>query len=385
MCCSNDAQARLAEAAAKVQRTEGSKKRKAAIAAGEDTDAKPKTSGAGQPNDEAAIINKPKRRPAGSAAGGGGGRQPATKPKGSSSATQHQRRGSGASAAGAAGGKAQKAQPTGPAQQKAAAAPTKQQPKQQPKPQPAKQTAASSAQLRQDAKLFDPLASKGTAASGSAGSGSGDAVSEFSDADSSEDGQGNAHSGGSDAGTSSSSGGGSSGGGGGSSVADDNGAKGSSGSGGGADNSSGGGGGQQAGDVDHETRTAAAMMSVEVKSALIGLDCISYFCCIWVKLLVSCHGLHSALLWCMSATDTLVAVENCAYSMPMQPEKKERPKRKRKTDTKFLVLPAHKCQLLDDPLANACMYGGLDAAKQPECMGAFAALSFFTPRSQLLK
>lgn len=53
-----------------------------------------------------------------------------------------------------------------------------------------------------------------------------------------------------------------------------------------------------------------------------------------------------------------------------QPEKKERPKRKRKTDTKFLVLPAHKCQLLDDPLANACMYGGLEGAHASECIGA---------------
>ena len=55
---------------------------------------------------------------------------------------------------------------------------------------------------------------------------------------------------------------------------------------------------------------------------------------------------------------------------PLQVETKARPKRKRKTDAKFLVLPAHKCQLLDDPLANACMYGGLDGAKQPECLGA---------------
>lgn len=53
-----------------------------------------------------------------------------------------------------------------------------------------------------------------------------------------------------------------------------------------------------------------------------------------------------------------------------QVEKKARPKRKRKTDAKFLVLPAHKCQLLDDPLANACMYGGLEEARQPDCLGA---------------
>jgi hypothetical protein len=56
--------------------------------------------------------------------------------------------------------------------------------------------------------------------------------------------------------------------------------------------------------------------------------------------------------------------------MSIKVEKKARPQRKRKTDAKFLVLPAHKCQLLDDPLANACMYGGLEEARQPDCLEA---------------
>lgn len=78
------------------------------------------------------------------------------------------------------------------------------------------------------------------------------------------------------------------------------------------------------------------------------------------------------------ASDVLQSLRSdLLYSvLPPQPEKKERPKRKRKTDTKFLVLPAHKCQLLDDPLANACMYGGLEEARAPDCISALLPLIF---------
>ncbi len=68
----------------------------------------------------------------------------------------------------------------------------------------------------------------------------------------------------------------------------------------------------------------------------------------------------------------------------LQPEAKQRPARKRKTDVKFVVVPAHKCQLLDDPLANACMYGGLEGAQTPDCRGArlSVVLALFAPCSQ---
>ena len=60
---------------------------------------------------------------------------------------------------------------------------------------------------------------------------------------------------------------------------------------------------------------------------------------------------------------------HCGAAQEAQVDVMERPKRRRKTDLKVVVVPAHKCQLLDDPLANACMYGGLQEAQRPECKG----------------
>ncbi len=61
-------------------------------------------------------------------------------------------------------------------------------------------------------------------------------------------------------------------------------------------------------------------------------------------------------------------------------EAKKRPHRRCKTDFRVVVVPAHKCQLLDDPLANACMYGGLEEAHRPECKGAPQLPPPSTPR-----
>lgn len=66
----------------------------------------------------------------------------------------------------------------------------------------------------------------------------------------------------------------------------------------------------------------------------------------------------------------MVLTPHVTHRATLQPEAKQRPARKRKTDVKFVVVPAHKCQLLDDPLANACMYGGLEGVQAPDCRGA---------------